>query len=159
MSASRVPAPGMGLAPPRRLLAVRDQRRPKTPSIHSRSTLVGAVFYLSAALAGGCASPGKEVVDFDSITLAPGGTGNCDSSPCPVYLEIPAGTGSYEVTANETRVGSFPAGQTANLGSFWQGQALQILGLEVPKYYAWIPAQRCVDPGPSLGRSRARRHV
>jgi hypothetical protein len=99
--------------------------------------LGGALGLLSA-----CASTGKQVQGFDRVTLAPGDTGNCTSSPCQVFLQIPAGSGSYEVTANEVKVGTFPAGQTAAMGSFWQSQAFQIRGMNVPKAYAYIPNQR-----------------
>jgi hypothetical protein len=76
---------------------------------------------------------------FDQITLAPGDTGRCNSSPCKVYLKMPAGTGTYEVTGNESRVGEYPAGETVNLGSFWSDQAFAIKGMDVPKAYAYIP--------------------
>jgi len=94
------------------------------------------------ALLSGCASTGDNSISgFDRITLAPGDTGNCNSSPCQVYLKMPAGTGSYAVTANEVRVGTFPAGQTAFLGSVWQSQAFAIQGMDAAKAYAHIPAQ------------------
>jgi hypothetical protein len=99
--------------------------------------LGGALGLLSA-----CATTGKDVQGFDQITLAPGDTGNCTSSPCQVFLQIPAGNGNYEVTGNEVKIGTFPAGQTAALGSYWQSQAFQIRGLNVPKAYAYIPNQR-----------------
>ena len=105
----------------------------------SRSTFA----LVMLALLSGCASTGDNSISgFDQITLAPGDTGNCDSSPCQVFLKIPPGTGSYEVTANEVSVGTFAAGQTASLGSFWQSQAIAIKGMNVPKAYAYIPAQR-----------------
>jgi len=89
-----------------------------------------------------CTSTGKDVSGFDQLNLAPGDTGNCTSSPCRVFLQIPAGSGSYEVTANEVKVGVYPAGQNADLGSFWQSQAIEIKGMDVPKAYAYIPVQR-----------------
>jgi type 1 fimbria pilin len=105
----------------------------------SRSTLA----LVMLALLSGCASTGDNSISgFDQITLAPGDTGNCDSSPCQVSLKIPPGTGNYEVTANEVSVGTFPAGQTASLGSFWQSQAFAIKGMDAPKAYAYIPVQR-----------------
>jgi hypothetical protein len=89
---------------------------------------------------GGCASTGQHVSGFDQLTLAPGDTGTCISSPCQVNLKMPAGTGSYEVTGNGTRVGTFPAGQTVFLGSFWSSQGFKIEGLELPQAYAYIPS-------------------
>jgi hypothetical protein len=115
----------------------------------NRHLVTQARRYLGATLlAGGlallsaCASTGKDVQGFDQITVAPGDTGNCTSSPCQVFLKIPAGTGTYEVTGNEAKVGVYPAGQTASLGSFWQTQAFQIQGMNVPKAYVYIPNQR-----------------
>jgi hypothetical protein len=115
---------------------------PSTQPHAPRGLVFLAAPLLLATLIIGCASSGKDVTGFDSVTLAPGDTGNCNSSPCQVYLKMPAGTGSYEVTANEVSVGTFPAGRTAFLGSFWQSQAFQIRGMDAPKAYAWIPVQR-----------------
>jgi len=99
--------------------------------------LLGALGLLSA-----CTTTGKsDITGFDRLDLAPGQTGTCSSSPCRVTLQIPAGTGSYEVTANETKVGEFQAGTNADLGSFWQSQAFEIKGMNVPKAYAYIPNQ------------------
>jgi len=96
-----------------------------------------AVFGLLSA----CTSTGEEKTAFDQLTLSPGDTGTCQSSPCRVSLQIPAGSGSYEVTGNETKIGVYPAGQTADLGSFFQSQAFEIKGMDVPKAYAYIPHQ------------------
>ena len=73
-----------------------------------------------------------------AITLSPGETGNCESAPCAVSLVMPAGSGSYEVTGNEVSLGTFPAGQTVNIGSFWQSQAIEVKGAGVPKAYVYI---------------------
>ena len=101
-----------------------------------------AALCLSAVgLLSGCASTGNNnMTGFDRLTLSPGDTGQCESSPCQVYLKIPPGSGSFEVTGNQARVGTYPAGQTAFLGSFWNSQAFQIQGMNVPKAYAYIPA-------------------
>jgi hypothetical protein len=118
-------------------------------SSHSDSSVRPIAGYLTSGfllgtlgLLSACTSTGKDdITAFDQLTLSPGDTGTCTSSPCRVFLQIPAGTGSYEVTANEVRVGEFPAGEKADLGSFWQSQAFEIEGLEVPKAYAYIPNQ------------------
>jgi hypothetical protein len=102
----------------------------------------GIVFLIGAVgLLAGCAAPGTQVQGFDQITLSPGDTGTCTSSPCQVFLRMPAGSGSYEVTANQVKVGTFPAGQTVSLGSFWSSQAIQIQGMNAAKAYAYIPRQ------------------
>ena len=112
-------------------------------SIRARSTLAtlglcaGAAFLLAA-----CAAPGTSVQGFDKVTLAPGDTGNCTSTPCQVLLKMPPGTGTFEVTGNEVKVGTYPAGQVVSLGSFWTSQAFEIKGANVPKVYAYIPSTR-----------------
>jgi hypothetical protein len=99
-------------------------------------TLVVAAFVLLTA----CTSTGKHVTGFGQITLSPGETGTCQSNPCRVFLKIPEGKGSYEVIANQVKVGEYPAGQTADLGSFFNSQAFQIVGMNVPRAYAYVPA-------------------
>ena len=97
------------------------------------------VLMASLGLLSACASTGKDVSGFDQLNLTPGDTGQCDSSPCRVFLQIPAGTGSYVVTGNEVTLGTYPAGQNADLGSFYSSQAIEIRGMDVPKAYAYIP--------------------
>jgi len=86
----------------------------------------------------GCASTGatggndNTLPGFNQVTLAPGDTGHCDSMPCTVYLDMPPGTGTYEVTGNDSRIGEYPAGETVNLGSFWSNQTFAIEGKNVP---------------------------
>lgn len=99
------------------------------------------VFVVTFGLLSACATDSSnDVTGFDRLTLDPGDTGNCNSRPCRVFLRIPPGSGSYEVTGNETKIGVYLAGQTADLGSFWESQAFQIRGMDVPKAYAYIPS-------------------
>lgn len=93
---------------------------------------------LSLLLAG-CASTGKQVQGWDRVTLAPGDTGSCNSKPCQVYFQMPPGSGTYEVTGNETNLGQYPAGQTVFLGSFWGSMGIQVKGMNVPQTYLYIP--------------------
>jgi hypothetical protein len=51
---------------------------------------------------------------------------------------MPAGSGSYEVTGNEVTIGTFPAGETVNLGNYYQSQAFAIKGADVPKACVYI---------------------
>jgi hypothetical protein len=112
------------------------QRRP-TP----RASTVGLLCAL-ACIAPIAQSGDDSISGFDQITLAPGDTGRCDSSPCTVYLKMPQGEGSYEVmSSSDGRVGEYPAGETVKLGSFWSSQAFEIKGMDVPKAYAYIPNQ------------------
>jgi hypothetical protein len=109
-------------------------------SVPVRLTLCGALAAVVALLSA-CASTGKTVSGFDQLNLAPGVTGQCDSSPCRVFLQLPPGKGSYVVTGNQITLGTYPAGQNAALGSFWTSQAFEIKGMDAPKAYAYIPSQ------------------
>ncbi len=124
--------------------------RPNPKSSHHRTTPLAPIAKLTAAgllcLLAGCASSGgsgdDSISGFDQITLAPGDTGTCNSSPCTVFLKMPAGTGSYRVmSSSDGRVGDYPAGKTVKLGSFWSTQAFTIEGMDAPKAYAYIPDQ------------------
>lgn len=75
----------------------------------------------------------------NSITVAPGETGNCATSPCQVTLQMPPGDGSYEVTGNEVLIGTYPAGQAVNLGNYFESQAFEVKGAGVKKAYVYIP--------------------
>jgi hypothetical protein len=79
-----------------------------------RALLAGTTLLLVA-----CASSGEHVTGVMQITLKPGETGTCQTSPCQVSLVMPPGTGTYEVTGNEVKIGDFPAGQTVSLGSLF----------------------------------------
>ena len=98
-------------------------------------------FFLAVILAGlavtGC-NVKEDPKGVVAITVSPGETGNCESAPCSVSLVMPAGSGNYEVTGNEVSLGTFPAGQTVKIGSFWQSQAIEVKGAGVPKAYVYI---------------------
>jgi hypothetical protein len=62
------------------------------------------------------------------------------SNPCRVFLRIPPGDGTYTVTANEIKVGDFPAGRTVSLGSFFESNAVKFPGTDIPNTYVYVPA-------------------
>lgn len=94
---------------------------------------------LAAVALSGCGNVKEDPTGAVAITVKPGETGTCETSPCAVSLVMPAGSGSYEVTGNEVSIGTFPAGQTVKLGSFFQTQAIEVKGAGVPKSYVYIP--------------------
>ncbi|WP_295386094.1 hypothetical protein [uncultured Thiodictyon sp.] len=96
--------------------------------------------FLAALALAGCATSANQPTGVIAITVKPGDTGNCETSPCQVKLVMPPGKGTYEVTGNEVRVGTFPAGQTVDLGGYWQSQKFAIVGAKVPPAYVYIPA-------------------
>jgi len=87
----------------------------------------------------GLALAEPHVSGSNAITVAPGETGTCATSPCQVTLQMPPGDGSYEVTGNEVLIGTYPAGQAVNLGNYFESQAIAIKGAEVKKAYVYIP--------------------
>lgn len=84
-----------------------------------RAIVLGMLWGL-ALLAGCAGQPGQGGSDFDQVNLAPGGTAFCYSDPCAVMFALPPGKGSYTVRANNQVVGTYPAGQVANLGNFFR---------------------------------------
>jgi len=91
-----------------------------------------------ASLLTACATSGRHVSDWGEITLAPGDTGTCQSNPCRVFFQMPPGEGTYEVTANEVTIGTFPAGKKVNLGSFFESNAIKLPGTDVPATYIYV---------------------
>jgi hypothetical protein len=106
-----------------------------------------AVFLPGFALVMSCTSTGGFPTGWGEITLAPGDTGTCLSTPCRVYFQTPPGEGKYLVTANEVKVGEFAAGQTVMLGSFSEANAIRLPGTQVPPTYLYVYGQG----GPSGG--------
>jgi hypothetical protein len=122
-----------------------DQHRDRI-DVHRSPMLPGAITAALLCALIGSAPPlqagDKDISGFDEITLAPGDTGTCNSSPCTVYLKMPPGGGNYEVmSSGDGSLGEYPAGETVKLGSFWSDQAFTIKGMDVPKAYAYIPNQ------------------
>ena len=93
---------------------------------------------LAAVVLTGC-NVKEDPTGVIAITVAPGQTGNCETSPCAVSLIMPAGSGSFEVTGNQVSLGTYPAGETVRIGSFYQSQAIEIKGADVPKSYVYVP--------------------
>ena len=72
------------------------------------------------ALTGCAGQPSGGGSDFGQVNLAPGKTAACYTDPCTILFAMPAGKGSYVVRANNQLVGTYPAGQVANLGDFFK---------------------------------------
>jgi hypothetical protein len=100
-----------------------------------RVLLAVAVVATIAGCAGGIQ---EDPSGANAVTVKPGQTANCATSPCDISLVMPAGSGSYEVTGNSVTIGTYPAGETVNLGNYFNSQALEIVGADVPKAYVYI---------------------
>ncbi len=110
-------------------------------TISSLHRLGLAAWLPGLALVTSCASTGGFPTGWGEITLAPGDTGTCLSTPCRVYFQMPPGEGKYLVTANEVKVGDFPAGKTVMLGGFFETNAIKLPGTQVPPTYVYIYGQ------------------
>ena len=114
------------------------------PEIQTNRTGVAKLHRLLLAVTvfatiGGCAGGIQEDPSgANAVTVKPGQTANCATSPCAISLVMPAGSGSYEVTGNSVTIGTYPAGETVNLGNYYQSQALAVEGADVPKAYVYI---------------------
>jgi hypothetical protein len=117
----------------------RNHQRRSLPRSASARILSTALLCVLTGAVLPIASGDNSISGFDELTLAPGDTGHCDSSPCTVYLKMPEGSGTYEVTSNsDGRIGEYPAGETVKLGSFWNSQAFTVEGADVRKAYLYI---------------------
>lgn len=99
---------------------------------------IPASLIVAISLLGGCASTGEHVADWGEITLSPGDTGTCSSSPCRVYFRMPPGEGTYRVTGTGFTIGDYPAGETVMIGSFFQSSAIKVVDAGVPPAYIWV---------------------
>jgi hypothetical protein len=85
----------------------------------SRRSRSIALSLLGSVLLSGCAgSPFDNRPDYGRVNLAEGVTRVCYQDPCAVTLTLPPGDGPFTVRANGMVVGSYPAGQAADLGTF-----------------------------------------
>jgi len=92
-----------------------------------------------------CASSERFPSGWGEVTVAPGDTGTCLSSPCRVYFQMPPGTGSYPVTVRHLAAGAFPAGQKVNLGHFVETSAIRVEGTDAPPAYVYVPESGASD--------------
>jgi len=78
-----------------------------------------AVSLLGIGYLGGCAGTWFDNrPDYGRVNLAEGATRACYQDPCAVTLTLPPGDGPYTVRANGMVLGTYPAAQPADLGSF-----------------------------------------
>lgn len=78
-----------------------------------------AVSLLGIGFLGGCAGSWFENrPDYGRVYMAQGVTRACYQDPCAVTLTLPPGDVPYTVRANGMVVGTYPAGQPADLGAF-----------------------------------------
>ena len=110
---------------------------PRRPNAGALQAFSASILLLLA----GCSSVNEGKSGFFQVTVKPGQTANCDSTPCKIMLEMPAGSGTFEVTGNQVKLGDYPAGQTVEVGSFWTPQAINIKGTDAPTAHVYMPSE------------------
>ncbi|EIC20770.1 cupin domain-containing protein [Thiorhodovibrio frisius] len=113
-----------------------------------RATMRQASWLISAlalSVLGACASNGSDgnhISGVMQVTLKPGDTATCETTPCQVSFQMPPGSGTYEVTGNQVKIGDFPAGETVSLGGLDASNAIKVVGANVPTAYVYIPTMQ-----------------
>lgn len=100
---------------------------------------------LTGCVGGERSSGGSACVkgNFEQVTFCPGASAYCATEPCEALFQMPPGEGEYQVTSNNLDLGSFPAGQTVNLGSFWRGaHQIEVQGSDAPVAHFWVTGDR-----------------
>ena len=110
----------------------------RIPNVRT-AALLRRLLVLAAMLPGACVTHGRFVSDWEQITLAPGDTGTCSSNPCQVFFRMPPGEGTYKVMGTGFTIGDYPAGQTVNLGGFFESSAIKVQAANVPTAYIDVP--------------------
>ncbi len=103
------------------------------------ASLVLASLALASLVLAGCTGLERNPSGAITVTVKPGDTGQCAISPCRILLEMPPGDGAYRVTGNQITLGTYPAGETVNLGDFYRPQAIEIVGAGVPRAFVYLP--------------------
>ncbi|MCU0766394.1 MAG: hypothetical protein MUE39_03285 [Gammaproteobacteria bacterium] len=96
--------------------------------MHARATYfatlrcgaVGTGLVGAALLLTGCAGQSAGGGDFGQVTVGPGDSKTCYSTPCTIYYQMPAGQGTYTVRVNGQVGANVAAGTVGNLGGFYR---------------------------------------
>jgi len=113
----------------KRLCASRRREKPARSSLMAASVVM--FLWLNAAVAD----------NVGEVELAPGKSANCFGTPCTVNFRMPDGEGSYEVrqgAADGTKLGEYPAGETVNLGGFYNSTSFHVTGGDFKPAYLWV---------------------
>lgn len=89
-----------------------------------------------AVLSSGCLAAGSPNTFFD-VTVRPGSSVVCASSPCTVYFETPAGSGTHNILQNGTiKAGVAIGGQRVSLGQYFAHSVVfHVEGTDLPPAY------------------------
>ena len=93
--------------------------------------------FVAFLLSTSCAFAGN----VGEAELAPGKSVTCFSAPCAVTFHVPEGEGTYEIrqdAPNGTKLGDYPAGETVNLGSFYNSTSFYVTGGDCKPAHLWV---------------------
>ena len=103
-----------------------------------------ATVFILATLLAGCGSGATRSTacggnNFEEVLLEPGCSTICMAEPCAVRFRMPPGNGSFLVRGYGVDIGTYPAGQTVFLGSFFTGGHIFVVeGASVPPAYLTV---------------------
>lgn len=117
-----------------------------TRTLHHRAVGYGALgtgLAGAALLLSGCAGQSAGGGDFGQVTVGPGDSKTCYSTPCTIYYQMPPGQGTYTVRVNGQVGANVAAGSVGNLGGFYRYDSpirITVDGLAVKDAVVYIVA-------------------
>ena len=112
---------------------IEKEQKMKSPSaIVSRSAMSLVTIGL-AVISLGCFASNSPNTFFE-VTVSPGSSVVCASSPCTVYFETPAGSGTHNILQNGTvKAGVAIGGQRVLLGEYFNHSVVfRVEGTDLP---------------------------
>ena len=105
-----------------------------TAKVFQPSRILGAIGL--AVLSSGCLASNSQNTFFE-VTVRPGSSVICASSPCTVYFETPAGSGTHNILQNGTvKAGVAIGGQRVFLGGYSDDSLVfHVEGTDLPAAY------------------------
>ena len=105
-----------------------------TATVFSFSGLLGATALAMLSSGSLAAQPANT---FFEVTVQPGSSVVCGSSPCTVYFETPAGSGTHNILQNGTVLaGVATGGQRVSLGQYTSHSVVfRVEGTDLPPAY------------------------
>ena len=102
-----------------------------TAKFFQPNRILGAVGL--AVLSSGCLANNSQNTFFE-VTVRPGSSVVCASSPCTVYFETPAGSGTHNILQNGTvKAGVAIGGQRVALGQYFTHSVVfHVEGTDLP---------------------------
>ena len=108
--------------------------RNQTANVFQSARIAGTIGL--AVISLGCLANSSPNTFFE-VTVTPGSSVICASSPCTVYFETPAGSGTHNILQNGTiKAGVAIGGQRVLLGEYFDHSVVfRVEGTDLPEAY------------------------